>query len=176
MPPPRRDKYDQNPEEILPSDEANPDAKRKRKKVLLILGVVALGIIALIVGKVVGPVELQRQAEERRKQQEAAATSDQQRAKAFLDYWVTEIRLDNLDEAYRLTTTAYQARTSRQQFDRFVQENSDLKTPEPTWSFGLDGKRGNQFGFCLHRRKTNPYLLTVAKEKGEWKLDAIAVD
>jgi len=75
-----------------------------------------------------------------------------------------------------LTTAAYQAGTSRQLFDRFVGQNPDLKTLEPAWSFGLDGKPGTRFGFCLHRRKSNPYLLTVAKEKGEWKLDAIAVD
>ena len=68
-------------------------------KILLILGVIALGITALVVGKVIGPVQLQRRAEERRRQQEAAARSDQERAKAFLDYWVTEVCLNNLDEA-----------------------------------------------------------------------------
>src|SRR5205823_404601 len=69
----------------------------------------------------------QKQLEEQRRQRDREAKGDQPHAKVFLDYWVAVVRLGDLDEAYRRTSAAYQARTSRDQFEQFVQNNPDLK-------------------------------------------------
>jgi hypothetical protein len=193
MPRPKTDDYDdEERDEDRPRRQPRPNSAGSATKPLLILGAVCGGVVLLCCGVGLfvllrfgqfhygpgpgpwGP-ELQRQAEERRRQQDAAASSDQHHAKAFLEYWLAELRLERLDEAYRLTTTAYQARTSRQEFERFLRQNSDLQTPDPIFSHGIDGKPGDRFTFLLHRPKTNPYGLTVAREGGEWKLDDIAV-
>jgi hypothetical protein len=158
-------------------------------KVFLIVGGALLGVLLLCGGGILFVAlwvpfstgteqwnqEYERRAEAEWKRQDAAATSDQQHAKAFLDYWVTLVRLNNLDAAYKLTTAAYQARTSRAQFDQFVQKEVDLRTPDPNWGHGLDGKPGTRFSFVLFRPGPPPYELRVAKEGTEWKMDEILV-
>jgi hypothetical protein len=177
---PKTAEYDDGLPEIQRRRNHKPDAGIGRGwmfAIVVILGAVVLAVALgwIPFGEKQWKQEQQRQAEETWKQQVAAASSDQHRAKAFLDYWLALVRLDNLDEAYQRTTGAFRGRTSRAEFDRLIQENSDLKTPQPGWSFGLDGKPGTRFSFVLSRPKTNPYLLTAAKEGGEWKLDEIRI-
>jgi hypothetical protein len=181
MPRPKTGEYDE--------PRPRPDSGGSGK-LLLILGAVFLGVLLLcgvgVLGLALGVVglspsgwhigpdwneEWKKQAEAQWKQQDAAARSDQEHAKALLDYWLALVRFNHLDEAYQRTSAAFQARLTRDAFERFIQQNADLKTTNPGWSYGLDGKPGTRFTFILSRPKGSPYGLTVVREGGEWKLD-----
>ncbi len=153
------------------------------KKLALILGGLGLGVFLICTGACgfwlytlskLDPAEgarvRQLELEQRWKQQEKAATSDLFRAKAFCDYWQLEVQRGNFDEAYRRMSSAYQA-----QFERFMLTHADLKTENPGWSFGLDGKPRDKYVFLLSRPGPPPYGLVVIRERDEWRMDDIEV-
>jgi hypothetical protein len=176
-------------------DEPRPRRKRRSDsgggsgtKIALILGGVGLAVFLFCGGGCVywlvtisklDPKEglrvRQMQLEEQWRQRDREAKGDQNHAKVFLDYWVALLQLGDLDEAYRRTSTAYQARMSREQFEQFVQWHADLKPQNPGWSYGLDGKPGNRFTFLLSRPGPPPYGMVVVREGDEWRLDDIEV-
>jgi hypothetical protein len=80
--------------------------------------------------------------------------------------------MKNLDEPYRLTTKAFQARMSRQEFEEFVKARPHLKEHNHNWSHGLDGKPGDRFTFMHHSRGKNSFLW-AEREANEWRLDKI---
>ena len=121
---------------------------------------------------------VKQQAEERWKQEERQATSDQNRARAFLEYWLLVLEMKNVDEPYRVTSKAFQARMSRQQFEDFLKARPYLKERDRNWSHGNDGKPGDNFSFMLHSKKPGDKVYTnsvlwVVREGGEWRLDKI---
>jgi hypothetical protein len=154
-------------------------------KLIILLGAVFGGLCLLCCGGLTALYFLQpggpggaaaAQAEQARaewKKQEAAATSEQQKAKAFVHYWLALVRLDQLDEAYRRTTTAFQSRMTRADFDRFIQQNRELRSDTAGWSYGLDGHPRTRFTFLLSRPRNAPYWISTAREGDEWKLDEI---
>jgi hypothetical protein len=177
------------------SDSGGQAPKRKSPVALivLILGGIAMGAV-LLCGCGVGiwvvwlaslnvtpekwNQRVKEQAEERWKIEEQQATSDQYRAKAFLEYWLLLLEMKNLDEPYRLASKAFQERLSRQQFDDFIKDRPHLRASEQAWTHGLDGKPGDRFGFMLHKKKpgdrvfTNSMLWAV-REGNEWRLDKL---
>jgi hypothetical protein len=184
------DAHDDDRGEPRPRRRPRPQAGGGSSSTKLILILVAVlggvfllccgGVVALWVFRVGGGPEgwRQAQAEQARaawKQQEAAATSEQQKAKALVDYWVALVRIGELDEAYRQTTPAFRSRMTRADFEEFVQSNRDLKTDRPGWSYGLNGRPETRFTFLLSRPKNAPYWLTAAREGDEWKLDEVGV-
>jgi hypothetical protein len=182
---------------MVPSSSANgTPPKNLTPMILLIVGGVVGGALLLCVCGFGGWLlwlaslgvtpekwdqRVREQAEERWKQEERQATSDQYRARAFIEYWLLLLDMKNLDEPYRLTSKAFQARMSRQQFEDFIKARPYLKEREHNWSHGVDGKPGDSFGFMLHSRDRNSNVFNmhinstiwVEREAGDWRLDKI---
>ena len=173
----------------IPSDEGAGTPKRRSSALTIafVLGGLGIGVV-LLCGCGVGlwvfwlaslnvtpeqrDQRVKDQAHQRWKQEEQEATSDQYRARAFLEYWLLLLEMNNLDEPYKLTTKAFQTRNSRQQFEEFVKTRPYLKERDHNWSHGVDGKPGDRFTFMLHSRGRNSFLW-AEREAGEWRLDKI---
>ncbi len=56
-----------------------------------------------------------------------------------------------------------------------MQGHADLRTENPGWSFGLDGKPRDKYIFLLSRPGPPPYGLVVIREGDEWRMDDIEV-
>lgn len=118
------------------------------------------------------------EATQRWKAEDQQATSDQFRARAFLDFWLLLLEMKNLDEPYRLTSKAFQSRTTRQQFDEMLQARPYLKERDRNWSHGIDGKPGDMFMFILHSKRKGDTIytnstITIIREANAWRLDRI---
>ncbi len=119
----------------------------------------------------------QRQFEEEtRKRQEALPTSDRAKAQSFVRSWVKQVHEKRLDDAYALTSAAYQRRVSRQEFDRFAARNPNIGLFPPNFGFDQGPLQGAQFTFSwtghASRGFTN-YTVTVIKVGGVWLIDDI---
>jgi hypothetical protein len=121
-------------------------------------------------------VAIERKAEEVMRQKQAAATTDSEKAKAFLEYWLIKVKANRLDEAYRVTTANFKDHLSRDQFEQFVQRNrAELALP-PVWTGG-GGPRPGVVTYLMGRGfdKGPPFWFTVVREGNDWKLDTIGI-
>jgi hypothetical protein len=121
---------------------------------------------------------VKEQADQYWQAQQQQPMSDQYRARAFLEYWLLLLDMKNLDEPYRLTSKAFQARISRQQFEDFLKARPYLKERDHNWSHGVDGNPGDNFSFMLHCKKPGDRVYTnsnlwVVREAGEWRVDRL---
>jgi hypothetical protein len=171
------------------AQDETPPRKNPAWLILAILGVAGLVVGGCCVGAWIvmlvafNPTpeqwdqRVKEQAAQRWQVEEQQATSDQYRARAFLEYWLLLLEMKNLDEPYRLTTEAFQVRMSREQFEKFIQARPYLKERDHNWSHGVDGKPGDQFSFMLHSKKASMLFINsnlwVERKAGEWRLDRL---
>jgi hypothetical protein len=114
---------------------------------------------------------------------------DMQQSQATADKFLTEIEMNNLEEAYQSTTEAFKKRMSRKEFDELVKKHPALK--EPATNMGMDQATPmapptsaqtlpSSYRYRYHAqskdgKETLDLTIGVIKNEGQMKVDQLSI-
>ena len=179
--PDARDDYD---DEDRPRrrPRAESDPGNTTVKVIAIVGAVVLAIVVVCGGLaavVVYTVSQAMRSVSTNMQQFVKEASRWQEAQDTAETFLRELRRNDYDRAYALTSTAYRAQTSRKALEEYMAQwpairssNAVLMPQNP----GLGSKRVTfKFSDAASGRLVNVRLVVV-DEDGSWKIDDLEAD
>jgi hypothetical protein len=176
-----RDDYD---------DEDRPRRRRRAKsdsgnttvKVIAIVGAVVIGIVIVCGGLtafVMYAVSQAMTSVSTNMQQLVKEASRWQEAQNAAETFLRELRRNDYDRAYELTSTAYRAKTSRKALEEYVAQRPAVRSSNTLLMPENPGLGSKRVTFRLSDAGSGRFLnvrLVVVDEDGSWKIDDIEAD